>query len=152
MNAEEALSDLHAVADPSRRPGMSRIGINVERALGASVPHIRKIARRCGTDQTVAEALWDSRIHEARILATLIADPRALDPGTRERWAADIDSWDVCDFAADLFCDTNGADRLIRTWARRSEPYVKRCAFSMIARQAVPRRPGRIPASNARFP
>jgi 3-methyladenine DNA glycosylase AlkD len=116
---------------------MARVGINVERALGVSVPNIRRIAGGCGVDHALALELWETELHEARILAVLVADPAAMTPSERDRWVAGLDSWDVCDFAADLFGQMPQAERTIKAWARRPEPYVKRCAFSMIARAAV---------------
>ena len=137
MKARAALAELRRRADPSRKPGMARVGIDVRLALGVSVPDIRAVAKRCGTDQGLALGLWDTGIHEARILATLVADPAAFSEDEIEAWGRDLASWDVCDFAADAFGRWPGHPRLIRAWARRPEGYVKRCAFSTIARRAV---------------
>jgi 3-methyladenine DNA glycosylase AlkD len=137
MDARAAIGELRRRANPSRKPRMARVGIDVAQALGVSVPDIRAVAKRCGTDHTMASQLWRSGIHEARILATLVADPGALTVEEMEAWAVDISSWDVCDFAADVFSRTRGSPRTIRAWARRPEGFVKRCAFSMIARRAV---------------
>jgi 3-methyladenine DNA glycosylase AlkD len=137
MDARAALAELRRRADPSRTPGMARVGIDVEHALGVSVPDIRAVAKRCGTGHRLALELWDSGIHEARILATLVADPEAFTAEEVEAWGRDLASWDVCDFAADAFGRWPGHARLIRAWARRPEGYVKRCAFSIIARRAV---------------
>ena len=116
---------------------MARVGIDVRTALGVSVPDIRAVAKGCGTDHRLALELWDSGIHEARILATLVVDPAAFSTDEVESWGRDLASWDVCDFAADAFGRWPGHARLIRRWARRPEGYVKRCAFSTIARRAV---------------
>ena len=116
---------------------MARVGIDVSHALGVSMPNIRAIAKRCGRDQQLAHGLWETGIHEARILATLVADPDALTGDTMDAWAADLTSWDLCDSAAEVFGRTSLADGQIRSWARSPEGYVKRCAFSMIARRAV---------------
>ena len=86
-----------------------------------SVPDIRAVAKRCGTDHGLALELWDSGIHEARILATLVADPTAFSTDEIESWGRDLTSWDVCDFAADAFGRWPGHARLIRAWARRPE-------------------------------
>lgn len=137
MNVDEAIAELRSVADPTRRPGMARVGINVDRALGVGVPHIRRIAKRAGTDQVLADALWATGLHEARTLATLVADPATLGGRRMASWVADLDSWDVGDAAADLFASTPQRDESIAEWAEREEPYVKRCAFAMIARRAV---------------
>jgi 3-methyladenine DNA glycosylase AlkD len=137
MDVHAVIAELRDRADPSRKPGMARVGIDVSKALGLGVPDIRAIAKRCGTDQNLALELWSTGIHEARILATLVADPGALTSDQMEAWVADIGSWDVCDFAADLFSRTPFAAATLRDWAGRPEGFVKRCAFSMIARRAV---------------
>jgi 3-methyladenine DNA glycosylase AlkD len=137
MDAATAVAELRSRADPSRKPGMSRVGIDVSRALGVSIPDVRAVAKRCGTDHEVALELWRTGIHEARILATLVADRQRLSDEQMESWVGDLSSWDVCDFAADLFSAAPRGTEKIRGWARRPEGFVKRCAFSMIARRAV---------------
>ena len=116
---------------------MARVGIDVAHAFGVSMPQIRAIAKTCGVDHALALELWETGVHEARILATLVADPENLTQVQRERWVLDITSWDLCDSAADLFGRTPAHADAIEAWARRPEPFVKRCAFSMIARRAV---------------
>ena len=103
MDARSVIAELRRRADPSRKPGMARVGIDVSQALGVSMPNIRAVARTCGVDHALAIELWETAIHEARILATLVADPEALTEVQRERWVLDITSWDLCDSAADLF-------------------------------------------------
>jgi 3-methyladenine DNA glycosylase AlkD len=116
---------------------MARVAIDVSHALGISMPNVRAIAKWAGIDQRLATDLWDTGIHEARILATLVADPAALTAERMDAWAADLTSWDLCDAAADVFGRTSIAKRTIRAWASSPEGFVKRCAFSMIARRAV---------------
>jgi 3-methyladenine DNA glycosylase AlkD len=65
---------------------MARVGIDVARALGVGVPDLRAIAKRAGRDPRLARDLWATGIHEARILATLVADPNALDEAQMEAW------------------------------------------------------------------
>jgi 3-methyladenine DNA glycosylase AlkD len=137
MDAEAVIAQLRERADPSRKPGMARVGIDVSRALGVSMPDIRALAKTRGIDHALALGLWKTKVHEARILATLVADPDALTEAQRERWILDITSWDLCDSAADLFGHAPAASSVIEVWARRPEAFVKRCAFSMIARRAV---------------
>jgi 3-methyladenine DNA glycosylase AlkD len=137
VNVDEVLEALRANADPSRLPGMARVGIETSHALGVSVPSIRRIAKRAGTDQALARSLWSTGIHEARMVAALVADPDAFSFTAMDSWARDLDSWDVTDMAADTFVATPHADRAIRTWSTSRHGFTKRCAFSMLARLAV---------------
>jgi len=116
---------------------MARVGIETSRALGVSVPAIRKIAKRAGTDQPLAQELWATEIHEARMVAALVADPETMSLRAMSAWANDLDSWDVTDLLADTFVRTRHADRAIRTLGRARHGFTKRLAFSMLARLAV---------------
>jgi 3-methyladenine DNA glycosylase AlkD len=137
MSAAEVLAALGAAADPSRLPGMARVGIETSHALGVSVPAIRTIARRAGIDQPLAEALWRTEVHEARMVAALVADPGTIGTRVRQDWARDLDSWDLTDMLADTLAATPDAQRTIRAWTDADHGFTKRCAFAMIARMAV---------------
>jgi 3-methyladenine DNA glycosylase AlkD len=118
--------------------GMNRFGIRPERALGLNVPQLRKIAGGIGRNQALAEALWDTGIHETRILASLVGDPGVITRSTMDKWAGDFASWDVCDACCcNLFDRSPYAWSQIHKWSRRREEFVRRAAFATIAALAV---------------
>ena len=71
---------------------MARYGINPQGALGISMPTLRAIAKQAGRDHTLAEQLWASGLHEARILASLVDVPRLVTEEQMESWVIDFDS------------------------------------------------------------
>ncbi|MFQ5583781.1 MAG: DNA alkylation repair protein [Calditrichia bacterium] len=97
MTLEEITSYLKKLSNRENVKGMARFGINPENTLGVSMPELRKLAKRIGRDHRLAEQLWESGIHEARILACLIDDPGAVTEEQLEHWVKGFDSWDVCD-------------------------------------------------------
>jgi len=138
----EILRELRALANPAALEGMARYGIDTSSALGLSVPTIRAISRRVGKDQGLAEKLWDSGLREARILASMVADPSAITRSTMDRWVRDFTSWDVCDACCcDLFDRTPFVWQKIPKWAAAGSgarrEYVRRAAFSTLAGAAV---------------
>jgi 3-methyladenine DNA glycosylase AlkD len=155
MNAATrgVLSELRALADPARLPGMAHVGINVDRAIGVSIPHLRKLGRRLGPDHRLALDLWSTRIHEAGILASMVDDPAAVTRDQMETWVADFDSWDVCDQAVgNLFDRTPFAMPAARAWTKRDEEFVKRAGFALIATRAIHDRNAPDEAFTAWFP
>ena len=137
-SVRQVLKELQAVADPARRPGMASVGINVERALGVSVPNLRKLAKRFGPDHELASALCATGIQEARLLATMVDDPANVTPDQMESWVVGVDSWDVCDhMCGNLLDKTPFAAAKAREWSERPEEFVKRAAFSLMAELAV---------------
>jgi len=118
---------------------MARFGINPHNTLGISVNTLRGIAREVGKDHDLAGELWASGIHEARILASLVDIPIQVTDDQMESWVKDFDSWDVCDqVCQNLFAWTPSACQKALAWSGRSEEFVKRAGFVLIARLAVP--------------
>lgn len=131
---DEALGLLRAAANPARRAEMARVGISGAHRLGVPVPGMRRIARAIGRDHALALTLWKTGIADARIVASMIADPARLTERDMEAWARDFDSWDVVDqVCGNLFDKTPFARRKILEWSAREEEYVKRAAFVLIA-------------------
>jgi 3-methyladenine DNA glycosylase AlkD len=132
------VDELRAASDPSRTPGMARVGINVEHALGVSIPHCRRIARGHRRDHPLALELWPTGIHEARILASMVDDPAEVTDAQRQAWVAGFDSWDLCDqVCGNLFVHTAEPFELARAWMARPEEFVRRAGFTLIAELAV---------------
>jgi 3-methyladenine DNA glycosylase AlkD len=134
----EVVKELQTLGDPAAVAAMARFGIHAQKALGISTPKLRALARRIGRDHTLAQQLWKTGILEARVLATLIADPTQVTESLMESWAKDFDSWAVCDAGCcNLFDKTKFAWRKAIEWSRREEEYVKRAGFALMAALAV---------------
>jgi 3-methyladenine DNA glycosylase AlkD len=132
------LDELRTVADLSRKPGMARVGINVDRAMGVSIPDCRRIARAHRRDHALALDLWATELHEARILASMVDDPALVEQAQMEAWVAAFDSWDLCDqTCSNLFGSTPHAFAKAKAWTRREEEFVRRAGFTLIAERAV---------------
>jgi len=130
---ENIILRLKSQANPDNAAGMARYGINIENTLGVSMPTVRSMAKEIGKNHELAQQLWDSRIHEARILASLIDEPEKVTEEQLERWVSDFDSWDLVDQVSALIAETPYVIRKIHQWAARDEEFVKRAAFSLIA-------------------
>src|SRR5580692_10552755 len=129
---------MRALGDPARLASMVRFGIQPENGIGLSVPQIRSIARGLGKDQDLAEELWGTGVHDARILASLVGDARRISRSTLDRWARDFVSWDVCDACCgNLFDRTPHAWDKIRKWAGNDHEFVRRAGFATLAYVAV---------------
>jgi 3-methyladenine DNA glycosylase AlkD len=139
MSAEAnvLLLSMRALANSENVAGMARYGINTDQALGISIYELRRIAKTVELSHELAEELWITAIHEARILASYIERPEWVTENQMERWVADFDSWDVCDRVCGLFEATQFAYAKVFEWSGRPEEFVKRAAFAIIAGLAV---------------
>ncbi|QWR77519.1 DNA alkylation repair protein [Candidatus Magnetomonas plexicatena] len=134
----EIILKLKSLANPKNVEGMARYGINPKNTLGITIPVLKAILREVGKSHELALKLWDSGIHEARILAALMDIPRDVTEEQIELWVKDFDSWDVCDqVCSKLFVKTPFAYDKARQWCKRNEEFVKRAGFVMITALTV---------------
>jgi 3-methyladenine DNA glycosylase AlkD len=128
------LRELRGLADPKVRAKMAYFGVHVPKAHGISVPVLQQFAKHIGKDHRLAQGLWTTGIHEARILATFIGEPEKVTAAEMERWVRDFNSWDIVDAACCyLYAHTKFAWKKAAEWSRRSKEFEKRAAFSLVA-------------------
>lgn len=138
MEINEIISKLKKYSIPESKEDMVRYGIKTEYALGVSVPNLRKIAKEIGTNHKRALQLWNTKIHEARILASMIDDPESLTEKQMEDWVKEFNSWDLCDQCCmNLFEKTKFVYQKAVEWSSREKEFIKRAGFVLMARLAV---------------
>ena len=138
MQYTEIIQKIKSLANPKNVEGMARFGIDTRNTYGVSIPVLRKMAREAGKDHELALALWESGIHEARLLACFIDRPDMVTGEQMEGWVKDFDSWDVCDqCCSNLFDRTPAAHEKAVVWCEREEEFVRRAGFVLMACLAV---------------
>ena len=138
----EIVAHLRTLASPRDAEGQRRFGITPgDELLGIRAPVLREIARAHRRDHALALALWATGIHEARIIAALVDDPKAVERGQMERWARDCDNWAATDACCCVLFDrTPYAIEKAHAWSRRRAEFVKRSGFVLMAGLAVHRK------------
>lgn len=138
MNYGDIIGRLKVLSNPRAVEGMAQYGINPSNTYGVSIPNLRNMAKEIGVDHGLAQQLWASGIHEARMLASMVDDVNMVTEEQAEIWVGDFDSWDVCDqCCANLFQNTRFAYEKATEWSSREEEFVKRAGFVLMARLAV---------------
>lgn len=133
MHFDDVIARLRAEANPDNVAGMARFGISTANTLGIPIYTLRKLAGEIKKDHELALELWDSGIHEARILAGFIDDSEKVTEAQLEFWVRDFDSWDVVDQLSALIYRTPYVLKKIHEWSGSDAEFVKRTAFSLIA-------------------
>jgi 3-methyladenine DNA glycosylase AlkD len=135
---EQLLEALYAHRDPAYLQNVGRLGVQGKNMLGVCMPDLRKIARQHDKDHSLAISLWDSGIHEARILASMLDEVASVTLVQMEQWVQAFDSWDLCDqVCSNLFCRTPYAYDKALQWSERYEEFIKRAGFVMMAELAI---------------
>ncbi|MBI1187162.1 MAG: DNA alkylation repair protein [Alphaproteobacteria bacterium] len=118
-----------------------RYGIVAKTAFGAPMAKIKAIAKGVGRNHALAAALWRTGVYDARLLASMVDEPEKVTVAQMDRWAKDFDNWSVCDtLCFTLFDRTPHALGRVDAWAPRTEEFVRRAAFALLASVALHRK------------
>lgn len=130
----QVIAELRRLGEKRNVEGMARFGIVAKDVCGVSKPKLDLLARRIGRDHTMALELWDSGVHDARILAGMIDDPKLVTTAQMNRWVRDFDNWDVCDgTCCHLFAFALPAWECAIAWTKRTREFEKRAGFALLA-------------------
>ena len=133
-SVSEVVAELRRLGTRRNVEGMARFGIRAEKAFGVSKPKLDVLAKRIGRNHQLALELWDSGVHDAKILAGMIADPAKVTASLMDRWVRDFDNWDTCDgTCCHLFAFTEPAWEKAIAWTERDGEFQKRAGFALAA-------------------
>jgi 3-methyladenine DNA glycosylase AlkD len=114
--------------------GMARFGIRAKICYGVAKPDLDAIAKRIGKNHEIALQLWQTGIHDARILAGMVDEPCKVTASQMESWVREFDNWDTCDgTCCHLFVFAKPAWSKARLWSSRKNEFQKRAGFALAA-------------------
>lgn len=144
MTLDDALAQVQAAGDPARATGSAAYHKAARPYLGVPVPVLADLAknwRECLTTAervTLADALWNTNIHEARIAAAkLLTQARIKDDQAAwaliASWVPQFDAWAIADHACDaggrrLLANPRRIDQL-ESWTTHENLWVRRAAL-----------------------
>lgn len=142
MDLNEIIKKLESLENPENVAGMARFGITTKKAFGISAPVLKALAKeikkQAENRHRLALELWETGVHEARIIAYLIDNPQEVTIEQMDDWANGFDNWAICDgTCGHLFCRTEFAYQKAFEWATRDAEFVKRAGLVLPAWLAV---------------
>ncbi len=128
-------------ADLYRRHGVR------ERVFGVPYAELGAVLRALRLDHRLALALWETGVHEAQLLATKLADPRAMEDEEIEAWVGEVSNYVTGDAVSGLAARLPRAARLARGWLRSGREFPAAVGWNVMALRALnddlPEREGR---------
>jgi 3-methyladenine DNA glycosylase AlkD len=129
---ESVMHELEMLGTSQNRKVYARHGVGLNQ-FGVSYADLKRIARRIKTDQQLAEALWSTKNHDARVLATMIVDPPQLTSRILDIWAEDLDNYVITDAFSALCGKTQMARRKLELWCAASDEWHGQAGWNLVA-------------------
>ena len=136
MNCQETLRQLESLGTEQNRKVYRRHGVSAN-LFGVSYAHQHKLVKAIKRNHPLALELWSSGNHDARVLATLIADPAQGDDRLLDRWVSDLDSYGLTDAFAGFAGKTDRARDKAEQWRNSHEEWPGRAGWQLVAHLAM---------------
>ncbi len=125
----QALEQMGAAQNSARA---ARHGVT-DPTFGVSAADLAALQKRIQINHPLALELWETGNHDARLLATLIADADALRAQTLDAWARTLSDWITADAFAALAARTKHARKKTARWVKLKPEYVARSGWTILA-------------------
>jgi 3-methyladenine DNA glycosylase AlkD len=136
MDHATAIAELERRGSEQTRKTFRRHGV-LGAQYGVSSADLKALKKAIKTDQALAESLWATGNHDARILATMIADPKAIARRVLESWSRDLDNYVLSDALAVVVAASPHARALMEKWVDSDKEWLGSAGWSVLARMAV---------------
>jgi len=130
MQLQEVLGELEKAGTAQNRKVYARHGVGPN-MYGVSFAALRALAKRIRTDHVLAQELWGTGNHDARVLATLIADPASAPPTQIDRWADDLDNYVITDAFSEFVSRTPHLRAKAEKWMPARGEWVGRTGWRL---------------------
>ncbi|EQB63858.1 MAG: hypothetical protein RBG1_1C00001G1437 [candidate division Zixibacteria bacterium RBG-1] len=100
--------------------------------FGVSFANLNKLQKKIKVDHRLAVQLWESGNTDARILATMIADPKQITSAQADKWIENLTSYGLVDLFAGLVSRAAFAKEKMEEWMKSSKEFVRQCGYSIL--------------------
>lgn len=136
MQLDEVMAQLEALGTEQNRKTYARHGVKGA-MFGVSYANLDKLKKKIKVDHPLAEALWATGNHDARVLATKITDPQQANLAHLQAWAHDLDSYVICDAFSGYAARTPHARTLMEAWTSQPDEWIGRTGWLILANLAM---------------
>lgn len=138
MTVARILRWLDGHGDPRRVAAWRRLGLDAGHYRGVPLARIRALAREIGRrNHGLAVALWNTGIHDARLLATWVEDPLRADDAQLDRWVETAEHRDLSDRVCwNVVILTPLARAKVADWRDHPRELVRRSAYVLLGELA----------------
>lgn len=136
MTYQQTMTALKSCGTAQNRKVYARHGVG-EKMYGVSFANLNRLKKQIKRDQALAIRLWNSGNHDARILATMIADPAQMTAKLIESWKKDLDNSVVAGSFATFVSTTAFARTCMEKWTKSDGEWIGSAGWLLLAQMAM---------------
>lgn len=136
MQFADVMSQLEQWGTAQARKIYVRHGVQ-EPMFGVSYANLNQLKKQIKIDHALAQELWATGNHDARVLATMIADAKTMSFSELEAWSDDLNGHAITDAWGGLAGRTPHARALAVRWLDDDNEWKARASWGLIGQLAM---------------
>ncbi len=117
---------------------MKQLGLVYQKALGANVIELRKLANLYDKNHLLANKLWCADFRETKIVASLLEEPAKVTAEQTERWLSEIDTNEMLEqLTFNLWVYLPKKEKVLEQWLKSGDRKKQLSAIMGIGRLAL---------------
>ena len=132
----EIMTELESLGTEQTRKTLRRHGVG-ENQFGVLFSALGKLKKRIKTDHDLALELWETGNYDARLLATMIADPKKANSTMLDRWANDLANYSLADALSTYVETTPIAREKAEQWIKSDNEWIATAGWNVLGALTV---------------
>jgi 3-methyladenine DNA glycosylase AlkD len=132
----EVMDELQAAGSEQTRKVYRKHGIRNE-MFGVSYATLKALTKKIKRDHALALQLWATGNHDARVLATMIADPKQADEAMLDSWVRDLGNYTIADAVSGVFSKTAFARAKMEGWVESDDEWIGTVGWNLLSHLAM---------------
>ncbi|MBC8404423.1 MAG: DNA alkylation repair protein [Planctomycetes bacterium] len=132
MEFAQVMTDLESFGSAQTRKTYTRHG-SVGPMFGVKFGDLNKLVKKIKVDHDLAFELWNSGNFDARLLATMVADPARMTLKSLTTWQKDVDCHALSAALSNLAQRSPVAQKLVAKWMSARSEWAAATAWMMVA-------------------
>jgi len=136
MDLKAVMKELESAGTAQNRKIYKRHGVD-DSMFGVSYANLYKLQKRIKIDHELAQQLWNTGNHDARVLATLIADPARITDKLVEGWMKTVTNYVTMEMLIRFIAKTPLAKKKAEKWHKSRDEWTGSAGWGLIAQLAL---------------
>ncbi|WP_321470911.1 DNA alkylation repair protein [uncultured Paludibaculum sp.] len=132
MTLKEAMQTLESLGSEQTRKIYRRHGA-AEPMFGVSFANFNKLQKKIGCNHALAQELWATGNFDARVLATMIADPQATTSELLDQWVMDLEGYSLTDLFGKFVAQTPLARQKREKWMKSKVEFTAQAGWLLLS-------------------
>ncbi|MCF8260037.1 MAG: DNA alkylation repair protein [Melioribacteraceae bacterium] len=136
MSLEETLNELASYGTDQNKKVYGKHGVKDE-MFGVSYANLGKIVKKIKSNHELGKQLWQTGIHDAKVLATMIIDSDQIKSNELDSMVKELGNYVITDAFSGVAAKSKFAIEKFKKWSKSKDEWISTAAYNILCTIAM---------------